>query len=207
MKNHPTLYRFLALHFYKVSRFSLILILLLSATPSLAKQPEFVQCSDFGCKTRIELDLTQQQWSEIKDIFKPSAPDAMTEKLQIRKAIALMEQYTGEITGTSQDKGENYSGQDLPHQQDCIDESTNTFQYLNALEKRSLLKWHKVAGKQRRIVWFASHWTALIEDITDHQLYAVDSWYLDNGKPPYIQKLTDWEAKKTFPVALNPQIQ
>ena len=204
MKNHPTLYRFSALHFYKVLRFSLILILLLPASPSLAKQPEFVQCSDFGCKTRIELDLSQQQWSEIKAIFKHSAQDALTEKWQIRRAIALMEQYTGEITGTSQDKGENYPGQDLPHQQDCIDESTNTFQYLYALQKRNLLKWHKVAGKLRRIVWFASHWTALIEDLTDHQLYAVDSWYRDNGEPPYIQKLEDWKAKKPFPVALNP---
>lgn len=187
-----------------MSRFFYILILLLPIHSVLATQAEFVQCSDFGCKTRTELDFSADQWNEIRRIFSPSAKTAFNEKLRIRQAIALMEQYSGEISGTSLDKGENYSGQDLPHQQDCIDESTNTFQYLYALQKRELLKWHKVAGKLRRIIWFASHWTALIEDVTDHQLYAVDSWYRDNGEPPYIQKLEDWKAKKPFPVALNP---
>ena len=86
----------------------------------------------------------------------------------------------------------------------CIDESTNTFQYLYALQKRGLFKWHEVAGKKRRIVWLFTHWSALIRDTTENQLYVVDSWYLDNGEPPYIQKLEDWEDKKSFPVALNP---
>ncbi len=181
-----------------------ILLLLLPLKALMASQAEFTQCSDFGCKTRIELDLSMQQWSAIHQIFASPANTALQEKFQIRQAIALMEQFTGEITGSYMDKAENYSGVDLPHQQDCIDESTNTFQYLFALQKRGWLKWHKVAGKHRRIVWFASHWTALIEDLTDHQIYAVDSWYRDNGEPPYIQKLEDWESKKSFPVALNP---
>ena len=170
----------------------------------MAGEPEFVQCSDFGCKTQVGLDLSQDQWQNIVSIFSTPAANALVEKQQIRQSIALMEQYTGEISGTWQDKGENYTGQDLPHQQDCIDESTNTFQYLYALEKRGLLKWHSVQGKLRRIVWFFSHWTAVIRDLSDQQLYAVDSWYRDNGEPPYIQKLDDWKAKKPFPVALNP---
>jgi hypothetical protein len=189
-----------------VLRYFLITILLLSVQSKtvIAGEPEFVQCSDFRCKTRIELDLSDDQWLNIKNIFDPPAKTALIEKHQIRQAIALMEQYTGEMTGTSLDKGENYSGSDIPHQQDCIDESTNTFQYLYALDKRQWLKWHRVAGKLRRIVWFASHWTAMIEDLTDHQLYAVDSWYRDNGEPPYIQKIEDWQSRKSFPVALNP---
>jgi hypothetical protein len=170
----------------------------------MASQAEFVQCSDFGCKTRVEMDFNQAQWSKLKQIFSPVAASAFEEKQQIRQAIALMEQYAGEISGTKFDKGENYSGEELPHQQDCIDESTNTFQYLSALQKRGLFKWHEVAGKKRRIVWFFSHWSALIRDINEDQLYVVDSWYRDNGEPPYIQKLEDWEVKKSFPVALNP---
>jgi hypothetical protein len=188
----------------KVLRNLFILLSFLPLPALMASQAEFTQCSDFGCKTRIELDLSMQQWSAIHQIFAPPAATALQEKFQIRQAIALMEQFTGEITGSSMDKAENYPGDDLPHQQDCIDESTNTFQYLFALQKRGWLKWHKVAGKQRRIVWLASHWTALIEDITDHQIYAVDSWYRDNGEPPYIQKLEDWKVKKSFPVTLNP---
>jgi hypothetical protein len=170
----------------------------------MASQAEFLQCSDFGCKTRVEMDFNQSQWRELRQLFTPVAASAFEEKQQIRKAIALMEQYAGEISGTKLDKGENYPGEEIPHQQDCIDESTNTFQYLYALQKRGLLKWHEVAGKKRRIVWFFSHWSALIRDINENQLYVVDSWYRDNGEPPYIQKLEDWEVKKSFPVALNP---
>ena len=186
-------------------RLSLLFILITLPLVSLAaNQAEFVQCSDFGCKTTIEMDFNQAQWAELRQIFSPLAASAFEEKQRIRRAIALMEQYAGEISGTKLDKAENYPGIEIPHQQDCIDESTNTFQYLFALQKRGFLKWHQVVGKKRRIVWFFTHWSALIRDITEDQLYVVDSWYRDNGEPPYIQKLQDWESKKAFPIALNP---
>ncbi len=128
------------------------------------------------------------------------------EKQQIRQAIALMETISGSIIGTSIDKAENYSGQDLPYQQDCIDESTNTFQYLLALQNRNLLLWHQVDLKKRRIVWLASHWTAVIRQINTNEYFAVDSWYRDNGEMPYIQKLEDWQRKKSFSELLNPDV-
>lgn len=177
---------------------------LLAGSQLAANQAEFVHCSDFGCKTRTELNLTSEQWQSINQLFASKPATALQEKYLIRRAIALMEQYAGQITGTNLDRGGNYPGADIPHQMDCIDESTNTFQYLYALQQHGLLHWHKVAGKQRRIIWFFTHWTALIEDLQDHQFYAVDSWYRDNGEPPYIQLLQDWESKKPFSAALNP---
>ena len=76
------------------------------------------------------------------------------------QAIALMERISGELSGTFRDKGGNYPGYDIDQQMDCIDESTNTFQYLSALEELNLLKWHRVDNKQRRIYWFiATHWS------------------------------------------------
>ena len=115
-----------------------------------------------------------------------------------------MERYAGRLTGSEQDRGGNYNGQDLPFQQDCIDESTNTYQYLQALQQRQLLHWHRVTDKQRRIVWFATHWSATIEEISSAESYAVDSWYRDNGEPPYIQRLEDWRRKAAFSESLNP---
>ena len=87
---------------------------------------------------------------------------------------------------------------------DCIDESTNTFQYLSALEELELLQWHSIEPKKRRMVWFATHWTAVISENTTSELFAVDSWYRDNGEPPYIQPLKDWQKKKSFPEEYNP---
>ncbi len=87
-----------------------------------------------------------------------------------------------------------------------IDESTNTFQYLRALEDLELLKWHRVDLKVRRIVWILTHWTATIVEIDNNKRFAVDSWYRDNGELPYIQPLKDWKRKPEFPVAFNPEL-
>ena len=100
---------------------------------------EFVHCFDFGCKSTQNIQFESHQWKKIGGLFNQSS-NSFEEKQQIRQAIALMEQFAGQITGTSLDKGENYSGEDLPMQHDCIDESTNTFQYLVSLEKARLVK-------------------------------------------------------------------
>ncbi len=183
-----------------------VLLLLLLSAPAVAA-PYFVQCYDFGCKTTQELHFEPADWAEIRAIFDHGVVDSASERQAIRRAVALMEHISGEISGTSLDKGGNYPGYDLPRQMDCIDESTNTYQYLLALQQLDLLKWHQVHPKQRRIVWFvATHWTASISEVGSEQVYAVDSWYRDNGEMPYIQPLDDWKRRSAFSVAYNPEL-
>jgi len=170
----------------------------------LLAETDFVHCYDFGCKSRQEISYSPQQWADIRAIFDIRQYDSASEKQAIRQAVALMEHFSGNIVGTTLDKGGNYPGYDIEKQHDCIDESTNTYQYLKALEGLDLLKWHRVTPKQRRIVWFATHWTATIAEKGSNQLFAVDSWYRDNGQPPYIQRLEDWEDKDDFPAEYNP---
>jgi len=165
---------------------------------------EFVHCFDFGCKSHQPVTLTKKQWQQISAIFKRPALSAWLEKQQIRQAIALMELFSGEITGTAVDKAGNYNEMVEINQHDCIDESTNTMQYLHALDKRGYLHWHQASGKQRRIRFFWTHWTAVISQLDNGEKYAVDSWYRDNGEPPYLQKLSDWQRRHSFPESLNP---
>ena len=113
-------------------------------------EPYFVHCYDFGCKSNQEIYYSQQQWADIKNIFASEILTADQEKQAIRKAVAMMESFSGAIVGTSLDKGGNYPGYEIIKQQDCIDESTNTYQYLNALNDLKLLKWHRVEPKKRR---------------------------------------------------------
>jgi len=178
---------------------------LLSIIPARAT-PYFVQCYDFGCKTTRELHFETSQWDQIRTIFTNRSVDSATEKQAIRQAVAMMERFSGELTDTHYDKGGNYPGSNIPGQMDCIDESTNTYQYLSALQELDLLKWHRVDLKQRRIVWFATHWTATIREIDSNQRFAVDSWYRDNGEMPYIQPIADWASKRDFPDAFNPEL-
>lgn len=182
----------------------LLLPLLLCAPATAA--PYFVHCYDFGCKSSVELRYTEDQWQTIRSIMQRGNHDAGTEKQAIRMAVATMERFSGEIAGTHFDRAGNYPGYDLPGQMDCIDESTNTFQYLAALEELDLLKWHRVDLKQRRMVWFITHWTATISELDGGRRFAVDSWYRDNGEPPYIQPIEDWRRKRDFPSEFNPEL-
>ena len=182
-----------------------ILSLYLLAWP-LAAAPDFVQCYDFGCKSTAELRYDDGHWRQIAVLFEQHGLDSAGEKQAIRRAVALMERISGQISGTHLDKGGNYPGHDLPRQMDCIDESTNTFQYLAALERRELLRWHRVDLKQRRTVWFVTHWTATISEIDSGAVFAVDSWYRDNGELPLLQPLDDWRRKQNFPAAYNPEL-
>jgi len=190
----------------QMSMFFIRLTLMLSLSLPVLAMPSFVQCFDFGCKTTRQIEFSAAQWDEVRAVFADGVVDSASEKQAIRRAVALMERYSGELSGTYQDRGGNWPGEDIPRQMDCIDESTNTFQYLLALQQLDLLKWHRVHQKQRRIVWFATHWTASISEIGSGQVYAVDSWYRDNGEMPYIQPLDDWRRKRDFPVAYNPEL-
>ena len=188
-------------------RLTLVFVVLFSNTLLATEPAEFSLCSDFGCKTRTDASFSRAQWQRIEQLFARPALSPWLEKQQIRRAIALTEYYAGIVNGSNQDLGGNFNGMDLPHQMDCIDESTNTQQYLRALERRGLLQWHKVDGRQQRYTSLIfAHWTAVIKDLSNDRLFAVDSWYEDNGQPPYVQPLESWSSGLEFPASLNPPL-
>ena len=182
------------------------LALLLSICPPLAAAPAFVHCFDFGCKTTVEVQFSSSDWQAVRDEFSGTVVDAESERQAIRRAVARMERISGDIVGTSLDKAGNYPGYDLPKQMDCIDESTNTYQYLFALEQLELLRWHRIDLKHRRIVWLSTHWTASIREIDSGRVFAVDSWYRDNGEMPYLQPIDEWKRRRDFSSEFNPEL-
>jgi hypothetical protein len=182
------------------------MLLLFALSTPLAAAPYFVHCYDFGCKSTQELHYSTEHWQEISAIFNQGNLDRQQEKQAIRRAVAVMERISGELSATHLDKAGNYPGYDLARQMDCIDESTNTFQYLQALEEMQLLKWHRVEQKHRRNVWFNTHWTAIISEVGSKARFAVDSWYRDNGEMPYLQPLAEWQRKLDFPASFNPEL-
>lgn len=153
-------------------------------------------CFDYGCKRTSRVKLTNLEWNKLSQLFAQPFPNSQAERQAIAKAVALMEQLTGQYIGTTDDKAEN-TGSGEPGQMDCIDESTNTTTYLRLFDYRGWLKWHEVQNRVMRSHFiFDVHWTAVIKDRSSKQLYAVDSWFRENGKPPIILELSDWKAKK-----------
>ncbi len=192
--------------FYKAAGQALILVLLceiaqartfVSDKVNLAPSPvDFSVCYDHTCKTVQQVSITPKQWQTVNQTFHPPAKTAEQERQQIAGAIALMEQLVGRLTGTHNDKGSNLAGLSANgHQMDCIDESTNTTTYLTMLSQANKLKWHRVEDPVTRgfFIFGWPHTTAVIYAPSTKKLWAVDSWFYDNGAKPAIVPMNLWK--------------
>ncbi len=165
---------------------------------ALDAPPPFQTCTDYHCDVRVSVTLNTSQWQEIRQLFTPQLT-AQAERAQIKKAIARMEQIVGALNGTAQDMAENDGEGSKPGQLDCIAESLNTTTYLQLIEQDNLLKWHQAAERKRRNPWlFDIHWSATILERESQQVYAVDSWFFENGHPPVIQPIEAWLSGQAF---------
>ena len=161
-------------------------------------QKTFFSCTDYHCDTGRMVTLTVSQWQSVRDLFSTNASPA-EERENIRQSIALLENTVGAITGTWRDLAGNVAGSGQPGQLDCISESKNTTTYLHLLFDDGLLKWHDIGERVvRHPLIFNVHWTAVIVERSNGERFAVDSWFQDNGQPPYIQPLRDWLLGRTM---------
>ena len=157
----------------------------------------FSICHGHTCAYITSLSLSNAQWQEVSDIFEPPALSPVQERERIREAIALLERRVGALSGTDADQGRNLAGLGKPGQMDCIDESTNTSVYLYMLQADGLLRWHRLEHRLSRgpftLVLQPPHSTAVIRELGSGRRYAVDSWFLDNGAPPFIVPVEQWK--------------
>lgn len=153
-------------------------------------------CFDHSCASIVIDSLSQEEWGMATQPLRNPAATAAEERLAIARSIALFEDIVGRHTGTYRDMGRNLRGFGQPGQLDCIDESTNTTTYLRLLERGGLLRHHRVLDRSTRFGLFVGmpHTTAVIEETGTGERYAIDSWFADNGQPPYIARLELWKA-------------
>ena len=169
----------------------------------------FSVCLNFGCDTVKVVGFKPNQWTAIKALFHYPPSTAEQERDRLKMAIALIEYITGDLAGTSQEKGGDLAGIGLPGQQDCIDESVNTSLYLTLLESVGLMRFHSVEDRATRRGYFIfgyPHITAVIKEKKSAMEYAVDSWFFDNGKPPVIIPLELWKDGWTPPDSTAKQL-
>lgn len=182
----------------------LLLLWLPLVTPVTAmavdfQPPDITICYNYGCNRSALVRPAAGEWRTVINQFKPAARSAAEERQMIRRAIAVLEHIAGTQTPTFRDRGRNPIIDDWPGQMDCIDESTNTARYLDLLQSQGLFRWHSVAARAYRAPHlFDPHWAGQIVELESLDHYVVDSWYLDNGEPPYIQALNKWLRKDTF---------
>jgi hypothetical protein len=150
--------------------------------------------------------VSADDWQEITELFAPPPPSPREERLGIRRAVALLEQIAGFQHPTYRDWRMDDINPAGIGCMDCIDEAVNTTTYLRLLEERGLLRFHEVMQKAFRGPFqLDTHYAGQIRQRDTGDLYVVDSWFLANGWPPYVQKTSEWIAKQPWPAAENPE--
>lgn len=169
--------------------------------PDIITQPVpalFSICYDHSCKSVETVSLTKEEWRRAIAPLSGGVMNASDERAAIADSIAILEEIVGARLGTSADRGGNLAGFGKAGQLDCIDESTNSSTYLRMLEQDGLFRYHTVINQSTRFGIFIGmpHTTAVIRENDSGVRYAVDSWFFDNGQPPYIVELDAWESGK-----------
>ncbi len=163
----------------------------------LIRHPEpahFNICFNHGCQNLADVRLTPEQWREIRQLFPAKSVSPQQERERIAQAVGRLETLVGRLTGIDNDRGGSLAGLWSKNQMDCVDESTNTRHYLVMLKNDGLLNYHVPAENERRFrPYLYQHYSAVIEETTTHEKYAVDSWFRDNGQPAVILPLSVWK--------------
>ena len=150
-------------------------------------------CHGGSCENITDVSLNKEQWKIIIKLFSGDR-SVKDERRSIKLAIAKMELIVGKLTDTYNDKAENNTDDQFNHYMDCIDESTNTTIYMTMMQENGLIRLHTIGDRGNRGYFFNGwpHTTAVIKEIRTGTLYAVDSWFLDNGQQPFIIPLNSW---------------
>lgn len=163
------------------------------ATP---KTTAYKLCHGHGCRLQDEISLSKKEWRKVKSAFRPRAKTPAKEREQIKKAIALMETYSGKKTGTDKDTSGSFGSVFQKGQLDCEDEMLNAGMYFILFENNKLIRHHKIAGQANRGMFLNGwpHKAVHLTEIKSGQSYVLDSWFHDNGKPAEIIDFKLWKS-------------
>ena len=160
-------------------------------------ETKFAICHGFACTFHTEVSFSDTDWAQVTAPFAQPATDPADERQRIGRAVALFEQIVGRKTGTEADTGGlTYIVAGNPTQLDCIDETTNTTTYVTLLQAHGLLRWHQPGQPASRGFFLDGRWyheTAVLVEQPSGTEFAIDSWVDDNGKPPLIVPLEQWQ--------------
>lgn len=155
----------------------------------------FDVCQGGACAQVDHIGLTEAEWRNVTQLFVPAPADAATERAVIALAIGVLEDMVGTKVGTTADRAGTFNNSDYLHQQDCSDEAINTTTYLRLLHSAGLLQFHAVGDlRTRHFFWNGwPHTTASLKELTSGAVYAVDSWFYDNGAPAVVMPFARWQ--------------
>jgi hypothetical protein len=157
-------------------------------------------CYNYGCASEEVAVYSEIRLTWVEEIL-AVADTAERERQLLSLVMGRLYAWAGQQTPVHADRGGNYNDEGVRGGMDCIDHSTTSTRLLRMLERRGALHFHRVLDPMRR-GWIFQHFSAQIEEIgpqlmhaeTEHiQRFAVDSWYVDNGRSAPIIPLELWQ--------------
>ncbi len=154
----------------------------------------FFTCYGYGCKYKSRIELSAAEWREVRAKFEPPPDDAQKERKDIAEAVGLIERLVGQRTGTLVHQQDSRFNLGDPTQMDCVDDSVNTWTYLNILNREGLLHYHSLAGLAHRGTLLTLDFsnTAVLAENGTGRKFAIDPWLGETGVPPPVFPLPLW---------------
>ena len=163
-------------------------------------------CYNYGCFSQAEAVYRDEQLRELSVLFS-QVNNAAEERAVLADVVGRLFGWAGQQTPINADKGGNLADNAVDGKMDCIDHSLTTTRFLQMLEKRALLSFHRVSPRVlRRSFLIFEHYAAQIEEIAEGindasdmaqqtpARYVVDAWFFDNGQPALVMPVEEWQA-------------
>ena len=154
-------------------------------------------CHGFGCKFRVEIDLTAGDRAKLAQFLAAGRGSAEAERRAVATAGAWFDRRVGPVAGTANHvarAGMKYMFD--THQFDCIDSSRNTTGLLMVLDQLNLLRYHDVDEPEARgymVDGRPPHATAVLIERVNGKKWSIDSWTVGYGQALEIMPLERWK--------------
>lgn len=170
-----------------------IVFMLWAAALAVSADELVMVCYNYGCLNE-ELVVFHEGRLTWAGSLLAAAVTPRREREYLSLVIGKLYADAGRQSPISVDRGGNLADGGEPGSMDCIDHSTTTTRFLQMIERRGDLRFHRVGEiVSRPFLLVSSHFAASIEDKVSGERFAVDSWFVDNGEPAVILPLVEWE--------------
>ena len=156
-----------------------------------------VVCHGFGCKYRVEVDLTPADRAKLTQFLAAGRASAAAERKAVAAAGAWFDKRVGPLAGTENHvarAGMKYMFD--TRQFDCIDTSRNTTSLLIVLDQLNLLRHHDVDEPEARgymVDGRPPHATAVLVERATGKKWSINSWTVGYGQALEVMPLERWK--------------
>lgn len=156
---------------------------------------ELSVCYNWSCKSVKRIQFSKSDLEGVRRSMDICKADHLHERLQrVRIGVWRMEVLAQQrIPVIANDLEVNDLDAELEGRMDCIDNASNTTNYLSTLSVLGMLPGWTVGKPQARDMLTKDvHWTAILTDEGSSERWAVDSWFRPNGNLPFVSPVADW---------------